>query len=69
MRLGEIATPSYGNVHGLPRATCRLCGECDLGCNDGAKNTLDHTYLSAAQHAGADLRTRHEVKGFRPLDS
>lgn len=65
----ELPVPSYGNVHGLPRLTCRLCGECDLGCNDGAKNTLDHTYLSAAKHAGADLRTRHEVKGFRPLES
>ena len=32
----------------LPRRTCRLCGECDIGCNDGAKNTLDHTYLSKA---------------------
>ena len=68
VRLGEIETPAYGNIHGLPRATCRLCGECDLGCNDGAKNTLDHTYLSAARHAGADIRVRHEVKGFRPLD-
>ncbi|MEO7421420.1 MAG: GMC oxidoreductase [Ornithinibacter sp.] len=67
VRLGEIETPSYGNLHGLPRATCRLCGECDLGCNDGAKNTLDHNYLSAAKHHGADIRTRHEVKGFRPL--
>jgi cholesterol oxidase len=52
----------------MPRATCRLCGECDLGCNDGAKNTLDHTYLSAARHRGADIRVRHEVKGFRPVD-
>ena len=65
---GEIPAPSYGNVHGLPRATCRLCGECDLGCNDGAKNTLDHTYLSAAAHAGADLRTRHEVKASGRAD-
>jgi cholesterol oxidase len=68
VRLGEIETPAYGNLHGMPRATCRLCGECDLGCNDGAKNTLDHTYLSAAKHRGADIRVRHEVKGFRPLD-
>jgi cholesterol oxidase len=61
-----IPDPVYGNLHGLPRRTCVLCGECDLGCNDGAKNTLDHTYLSAAQHAGADLRSRHEVRGFGP---
>ncbi len=62
-----IPPPAYGNVHGRPRTTCRLCGECDIGCNDGAKNTLDHTYLSAAAHHGADLRTRHEVRGFGPL--
>ncbi len=68
VRMGEIPAPEYGNIHGLPRATCVGCGECDLGCNFGAKNTLDHTYLSAAQHAGADVRVRHEVKGFRPLD-
>ena len=67
--MGEIPAPDYGNIHGLPRATCVGCGECDLGCNFGAKNTLDHTYLSAAQHAGADIRVRHEVKGFRPLGS
>ena len=56
----------YGNVHELPRMTCRLCGECNIGCNDGAKNSLDYTYLSAARHHGADLRTLHEVKGIRP---
>ncbi len=62
-----IPLPAYGNLHGRPRSTCRLCGECDIGCNDGAKNTLDHTYLSAAAHHGADLRTRCEVRGIAPL--
>ncbi|MGH9222967.1 MAG: GMC oxidoreductase [Acidimicrobiales bacterium] len=57
-----IEDPPYGNLHGKVRTTCRLCGECDLGCNYGAKNTLDHTYLSAAKHHGADIRTRSEVK-------
>ena len=46
--------------------TCRLCGECDIGCNDGAKNSLDHTYLSAARHHGADLRTLARGAGLRP---
>ncbi|MER8041426.1 GMC oxidoreductase [Streptomyces sp. NPDC094032] len=62
-----LPEPEYGNLHGLPRETCRLTGECDLGCNLGAKNTLDHTYLSAARHRGADIRTRCEVRGFAPL--
>ena len=56
----------YGNLHDAPRTTCRLCGECNIGCNDGAKNSLDHTYLSAARHHGADLRILHEVQGIRP---
>ncbi|PXY32589.1 FAD-dependent oxidoreductase [Prauserella muralis] len=64
-----IVEPSYGNVHGAARSTCRLCGECDIGCNDGAKNSLDHNYLSAARSHGADLRTRHEVRGLRALGS
>lgn len=62
-----IADQPYGNLYGQPRRTCRLCGECDIGCNDGAKNSLDHTYLSAAKHHGADLRTRCEVRAFAPL--
>ncbi|MGZ8786475.1 MAG: FAD-binding protein, partial [Acidimicrobiia bacterium] len=56
-----IPTPAYGNLHGLPRLTCRLCGECDIGCNEGSKNTMDHTYLSAAKYHGADIRTLAEV--------
>lgn len=59
----------YGSVHGdgTVRTTCTLSGECDIGCNTGAKNTLDHNYLSAAQAAGADIRTYHDVRGIRPL--
>jgi cholesterol oxidase len=54
------------NLHGLPRSTCRLCCECNIGCNYGSKNTLDYTYLTLAQRAGARLRTRTEVRSFRP---
>lgn len=54
------------NYHGLPRSTCRLVGECDVGCTIGAKDTLDHNYLTLARHHGADLRTRCEVRTFAP---
>ncbi len=64
-----IDEPDHGNLHGLPRSTCRLSGECDVGCNYGSKNTLDHTYLSAAHHHGADLRTRCEVRGWFITDA
>jgi cholesterol oxidase len=55
------------NLHGRTRLTCLLCGECNIGCNYGAKNTLDYNYLSLAklQH-GAEIRTRCEVKAFAP---
>jgi cholesterol oxidase len=57
------------NLHGRTRLTCLLCGECNIGCNYGAKNTLDYNYLSLAMlEHGADLRTRCEVKAFAPRD-
>lgn len=63
---GEPFGDPADNLHGRRRATCTLCGECDIGCNIGAKNTLDFTYLSAAARAGADLRTRCEVRRLTP---
>src|SRR5262249_34544257 len=48
------------------RFTCRLCSECDIGCNYGSKNTLDYNYLSRALRAGADVRDCAEVRTFRP---
>jgi cholesterol oxidase len=67
-RGAPIPDPPYGNLHGRPRTTCRPCGACDVGCNDGSKNTLDHTYLSAAAHHQADIRTGCEVRSFEPTD-
>jgi cholesterol oxidase len=56
------------NVHRAQRFTCRLVGACDAGCNFGAKNSLDFTYLSAAERFGAEIRCRHEVKAFERRD-
>ncbi|GAA1988983.1 GMC family oxidoreductase [Microbacterium pumilum] len=63
-----VDEPAYGNLHNITRLTCRLCGECDIGCNEGSKNTLDHNYLSAATYHGADIRTLCDVAGITPLD-
>jgi cholesterol oxidase len=65
-KLSESIVEEHPNLHGLPRRTCRLCGECDIGCNDGAKNSLDHTYLSKAVLAGAEIRTLSEVRRIEP---
>ncbi|WP_369746288.1 GMC oxidoreductase [Paenarthrobacter sp. AMU7] len=66
-----LPLPGYGSIHGptTVRTTCTLSGECDIGCNAGAKNTLDHNYISAASFRGADVRTFHDVRGIRPLDA
>jgi cholesterol oxidase len=63
---GEPIREARPNLHGRTRRTCELVGECDVGCNAGAKNTLDFTYLTDAMHAGAEIRTRCEVRGFEP---
>jgi cholesterol oxidase len=63
---GELITGEPPNIHGAQRFACRLCGECDVGCNYGSKNTLDYNYLSAAQRNGAKLQPLCEVKRFRP---
>lgn len=65
---GEPIREEHGNLHGRTRYTCRLCGECDVGCNYGSKNTLDYNYLSEAKRLGAEIRTLCEVTTFEPRD-
>lgn len=67
-RVGEPISEDRPNIHGATRLTCKLTGECDLGCNHGSKNSLDYTYITAAMYAGADIRTRHEVRSFAPRE-
>ncbi len=65
---GEAIVEKLPNLHGRTRTTCRLCGECDVGCNYGAKNTLDYNYLTHAAHHGAELRTLCDVRALEPRD-
>ena len=66
--------PNYHTVttkRDQPRSTCRLCGECNIGCNYGSKNTLDYTYITAAIHQKphpAQVETLCEVKAVSPLE-
>lgn len=62
----ECFTDGTDNRYGFERRTCRLCGECDVGCNDGAKNTLDLTMISRAEALGAEVRTLAEVRRIGP---
>ena len=57
------------NTHNRQRYTCRLCGECDIGCNSGSKNTLDFNYLADAEFIyGAEMVARCEVRTFLPIE-
>lgn len=63
---GEPIVEEHPNLHRRTRYTCRLCGECDVGCNFGSKNTLDYTFLTHAARHGAEIRPLHEVRSFEP---
>ena len=56
----------FVNAHGRKQATCIHLGNCDLGCDVGAKNTLDLNYLAAAERAGAEVRPLHIVRRLEP---
>jgi cholesterol oxidase len=65
---GQKIEEPIRNLHDRDRVTCQLCGECDVGCNFGAKNTLDYTYLTHAAHHGAEIRTLADVRTIEPRD-
>lgn len=54
------------NAQGVPRRGCAFLGECVIGCNHGAKNTLDTTYLALAERHGARAVTDAEVQRIEP---
>jgi cholesterol oxidase len=45
------------NRFGVTQKACTFSGECDIGCNQGAKNTLDLNYLALAEQHGAAVGT------------
>ncbi len=45
----KVAKP---NKFGALQSGCNYCGECDIGCNQQAKNTLDLNYLKVAEATG-----------------
>lgn len=57
---------SHPNKFGAEQQGCRFCGECDIGCNYHAKNTLDFNYLKVAQDKAALLETQCEVTRIEP---
>jgi len=57
------------NRYGALQTSCTYCGECDVGCNYQAKNTLDLNYLHQAETKyQAEIRTEHLVDRIVPVD-
>ena len=56
------------NEHGRQQGTCVHCGNCYLGCQASARNTLDLNYLARAEAHGADVRPLHVVRAISPQD-
>jgi cholesterol oxidase len=68
VRFGPRVEEEAPNREGVLQTTCRLCGECNFGCNTQAKNTLDLNYLARAQRLGCEVRTHAEVIGIEPWE-
>ena len=49
------------------RGPCRLVAECEFGCQHGAKNSMDLTYLARAERLGAEVRTGAVVSHVSPI--
>jgi cholesterol oxidase len=56
------------NAQGQVQGTCVHLGDCDIGCEVGARNTLDLNYIPIAEQHGAVVRPLHIVRRVRPVD-
>lgn len=69
VRFGNLPDEPIVNRHGVTQRGCNFVGECILGCNRGAKNSLDANYLAIAEREGARAVTGAEVVRIEPRGS
>jgi cholesterol oxidase len=55
------------NKQGVEQGYCVHLGNCDIGCDVYAKNTLDKNYLPWAEKHGAEVRALHIVSDIQPV--
>ena len=56
------------NAANVLQSACTLCGDCWMGCNVGAKNTVGQTYLADARAHNASIFTGISVDFIRKND-
>lgn len=64
---GETVPDPYFDGDGPERTACTFCGACMVGCDIGAKNTLDKNYLYLAEKRGAQVIAETKVDDIRPI--
>lgn len=64
--LDERHSKRWVNAQGQEQGTCIHLGNCDIGCDVGAKNTLDLNYIPLAERHGAEVRPLHLVRNIEP---
>jgi cholesterol oxidase len=57
---------TWVNAQGQTQGTCIHCGNCCIGCQVRAKNTLDLNYIPWAERHGAEVRSLHLVTRIEP---
>lgn len=64
----ETVPDPYFGGEGPERTGCKSCGGCMVGCNYGAKNTLDKNYLYLAERRGLRIEADTEVTWVHPVE-
>ncbi|MGH4026270.1 MAG: GMC oxidoreductase [Pseudonocardiaceae bacterium] len=59
----------FVNAQGIEQGTCVHLGNCDIGCDVDARNTLDRNYIPWAEKYGAEVRELHLVNNIEPVDN
>lgn len=56
-----VQSKRFINAQGVEQGTCIHLGNCDIGCDADAKNTLDRNYIPWAEKHEAEVRPLHLV--------
>ena len=57
----------FVNAQGVAQGSCVHLGNCDIGCEVDARNTLDRNYIPWAEKHGAEVRELHLVTNIEPV--